>query len=226
VTPDTWAHVAFKIKVHSSAGTLTIYVNGSVVLTLTGLNTRGSASDDQTDLVMYGYFNNVAACYFDDFIITDSVTVDDDDRNGYLGDVIGERVALVGDGASSQWTRNSGATNASCVDDTLQDGDATIVTADTVGRLDLYTVAAPVRIANPLQFLQITTVGKKDTGGTRAIAHAVRSAGANHIQADRYLSTSYAAQVTRLVTNPETSAAFLMSELGPTGIQVGQKVTV
>jgi hypothetical protein len=50
-----------------------------------------------------------------------------------------------------QWTRNTGATNVSCVDETPPDDDTTYVEDGTVGHVDTYTVPALTRITDGIR---------------------------------------------------------------------------
>jgi len=223
VTPNAWVHIGCAVKVHATTGTATVYINGAAVLTLSGQNTYNATSaTTEVDEIVIGYFGG-DVCDFDDFIISDDVA--GDGRTTFLGDQLGEVVSVLADGSSTQWTRNTGATNASCVDDAVPDDDTTTVAAATVGFTDLYTlVSAPVRVTDPVSCLQLVTVAKKSEGGTRALAHVVRSAGTNYPQSDHYLGSTYVTQQTVVTKNPATSADWLVAAIS--ALEIGQKVTV
>jgi hypothetical protein len=214
-----YVHLGFAVQVHPSAGVITVYVNGLAQLTLTGLNTRnGTITASDVDHIIVGGTD----LEIDDFVISDDVDTGDG-CTAFLGDLAGERLLLTGDGATTQLTRSGGASNASCVDDPTPDGNATVVTGTTVGLTDLYTHSALTRL-DTVRCLQIATVAKKSSGGTRAIAHVVRTGGVNYPQTDQALGTDYAAQISPLALNPETSAAWTNAEVDAT--ELGPKVTV
>jgi hypothetical protein len=220
--PSRYESVELYVKVHASAGSVRVRINGQEVLTLTGVGTKNPTAgttwsgwyvgQDQTrgtldvdDLMLY-----------DDFASGDGVT-------DFLGDLTAECLVVTGVGASSQWTRNTGATNVSCVDETPPDGDTTYVEDSTVGHVDTYTLPPLSRITDGIRAVQVVLTAKKTGAGTRAIAGVLRRSGTNHLGADAYLGTAYDARTAVFTTDPVggawTPAALASSE-------IGQQVTV
>jgi hypothetical protein len=221
ITPNTYVHLGFVTTIDPSAGVCQVYVNGTRRLNLTGQNTQNSSASGAVYSLLV-----VGLDFAGDLDLSSGLYMCDDTGahcNAFLGDLVGEVVRPAANGVLAQWTPSSG-TNAACVDDISPDGDATRVTADSVDLADLYTHGPLTQIADGIQCAQIVTIGKKSTSGTRALAHLVRSGGTTYVQADQYLGTDYAAQVTPVELDPATSAPWTIS--GWDATQIGQKVTV
>jgi hypothetical protein len=214
-------HLGFVTTIHASAGVVKVYINGVLRLDLSGLNTQNaSASGAVYSLIVVGNYPLGSIDLSSGFYICDDTGAQ---CNAFLGDLVGEVVRPTANGVLAQWTASSG-TNAACVDDVSPDGDATRVTADSVGLSDLYTHGPLTQIADGIQCAQIVTIGKKSTSGTRALAHLVRSGGTTYAQTDQYLGSDYAAQITPVELDPATSAPWTVS--GWNATQIGQKVSV
>jgi hypothetical protein len=223
VMVNTWTHIAVKVLCHPTAGAVNVWVNGSLVVNLTGVATQNAGFVEHSiapniDEIAIG----TPYWYYDDFIVTND-TDSGDGCIGFLGDLIGEKVGPTSDVAAG-WSRNTGSTNASCVDDAAPDGDATYVYSDALNALDLYGMGALARIEDGIKAVQVSSVAKKTSGGTRAIAHAVRVGGTDYLGSNQYLPTDYAGQETVFALNPDTSASW--SAAAVNAAAVGQRVTV
>jgi hypothetical protein len=224
ILPNVWMSVEAYVKVHATAGVVRVRINGQEVLMLTGINTLNEygASAAWTG---WHIGQEIGSGDLD----MDDVMIYDDTDNGdgvadFLGDLTAECLVAAGPGASSQWTRNSGATNASCVDEIPPDGDATYVEDQTVGHVDTYTVSPLGRVSDGIVCVQVVTTAKKSGTGTRAVAGVVRRAATNFLGPAAYLATDYTVAVAAFPMDPSTSGAWTAGDVAST--EIGQQVTV
>jgi hypothetical protein len=212
--------------IHASAGEARVRVNGEEILTLTGLNTKNShASANYTSWdIGQGSGGGNGILLVDDLMIYDDFDNSDGGPTDFVGDLSGEFCPVSGAGTHADMTRNTGATNASCVDENPPDNDVTYVEDGTVGHLDTYTHSALTRITSGIRCVQVVTVAKKTGAGTRAIAGVIRRSGTDYPGADQYLGTDYALGFDPRPVDPSTSSAWTASNVN--AAEIGQKVTV
>ncbi len=212
--------------VHGSAGAVGVRVNGEELLALTGINTKNShASANYTSWDFgQGSGGGNGILRADDLMIYDDFDNSDGGPTDYVGDLSGEFCMVSGAGAHADMTRNSGATNASCVDENPPDDDTTYVEDGTVNHLDTYTHAALTRIVSGIRCVQVVTVAKKTGAGTRAIAGVIRRSGTDYPGADEYLGTDYAIGFDPRPFDPSTAGAWSAANVN--AAEIGQKVTI
>ena len=67
---NTWNYIECQIKLHDTAGTVTVRVNGATVLTLTGQDTKNGGTKTVYDSIRLRYPSASFANLFDDLYIT------------------------------------------------------------------------------------------------------------------------------------------------------------
>jgi hypothetical protein len=224
LTPGTYHSVELYASVHASAGAVRVRVNGHEVLTLTGQNTLNPTTGGDKWTGWYvGLENSYGTLDVDDVLIYDDYN-NGDGVTDFLGDLTAECLVASGVGSNNQWTRNTGATNVSCVDETPPDGDTTYVEDATVGHLDTYTIAPLARITDGIRCVQVVLTAKKTATGTRAIAGVVRRGTSNYPGPDQYLGTAYGLATAAFPTDPSTSTAWTAGGVAAT--EIGPRITV
>ncbi|WP_413289874.1 hypothetical protein [Bdellovibrio sp. HCB337] len=131
---NTWSYVELYYKFGAS-GDIQVRIEGVEVLNLTGIDTRGGAASIQ----------NLALCstssailyYFDDLYLCDATgTV----NNTFLGPIAVQTRMPTADSAVA-FTRNTGTSNFSCVNEIPHNGATSYVSSATAGSRDLYETA-------------------------------------------------------------------------------------
>jgi hypothetical protein len=227
ILPKVWTHFECYVKVHATAGVVRVRINGAEVVTLTGVNTfnpyYGGTEVSAWNEWAIGSESSSAGRRIDDVMQYDDFD-NGDGVTDFLGDLTGEAIVASGVGASSQWTRNSGATNVSCVDENPADGDTTYVEDGTVGHVDTYTVAPLTRIVDGIKAVQVMTTARKSGTGTRAIATILRSGGTNYFGPTNYLGSDYGMTIAAFPKDPATGGDWSSMAVG--GAEIGQQVKV
>lgn len=224
IQANVYASIQTKTTIHASDGFCGVIVNGAEVMAASGLNTQNPGGSASYSLAINGGYY-AQTCDLDDlWFCDDVVTTPDDGCSDYLGDLIGEWRVASAVGASSGWTRNTGSTNVSCVDDVTPDSDSTYVEAATLGLTDMYGTGALARVTHGIKCVQVTAMAKTVGAGTRAIGLGVRVGAVDTFGADHYLTTDYAMQVSAFPLNPDTDLAWDKTEVD--AAEIGQTLTI
>lgn len=221
---NQWTAIGVDVKFSSAgAGTCKVYVNGALVLNLTGLTT-GTTSIADSVILGSGYahastFQNIVA-YYDDFFIYDATGAH---NNAYPGDV--KILALLpnGEGRVNQWSPTGAAPNYACVNEVPPDGDTTYVADSTVGHEDTYTLQA-LSGASAVLGVQVCAFARKDDIVSRAIDLGVGNGASESYGSDIYLGANYSYVTQEFDQNPLTSANWATGDF--TTLQAAVKVAV
>jgi hypothetical protein len=196
-------YVEVKVKIDPSVGTVEFRYDNVALIALTGQNTRTSANSFATNILFCSVEDgttsySLSACDIDDLYICDSAG---SVNNDFLGDVRVECLFPTGAGNYAQFTPSTGS-NHTCVDETAQNGDTDTVSSATVGNIDSYAYGNPTPSSGSVKGVIVTSVAKKDDGGSRLITGHARLSSTDLAGADISLGNSYKSQQTVLETKP------------------------
>jgi len=217
-----WNYVEIKIVLHDSTGTVTVKVNSTALLTLTGKDTIGTPASATWSTVEW---SNGATAWVDDIYVCDG-------SGGLNDDVLGEvRVVTllpvtdaVAAGSNADFAWSGGTDHGSLVDEAAPNDDADYVSSNTLNHVDTWEYPA-LGYTGTIKGVQMNLSAKKTDAGTRAIAAVTRPVSTNRVHAtDHYLGTSYAYWRSIWELNPEDSGAWDVADVD--GAEFGVKVTV
>lgn len=211
----TWRWLEIKVKCHDTTGTYELKIDGSTVLSDTGVDTADSCS--YYSKVRLGYTSSALDVVYDDFFICDSTG---STNNDFLGDSYIVAIYPDGDGNSSQFTPSAGD-NYTCVDEEVIDYDTTYVESDTTGHLDLYTYESIS--AQDILGIQINMTCKETNAESFGIKTVTRIGSTDYTDSELTIgSTDYVNKRQIKETSPATSVAWTSSEI--TGAEFGVEV--
>jgi hypothetical protein len=135
LVPGTYAALAWQILPDPTAGLAIVQVNGTTVLSVTGVNTAGAGAAGYDDLGLCG--DPTGAQMFDDWYVLDVAGAA---PNAFLPDVRVDAVPPVGPGAHATWAPSSDTVALwQCVDDDgVPNDDLDYVHTIIVGELDSF----------------------------------------------------------------------------------------
>jgi len=214
-----WWYVEIKAQFSSSAN-VEIRVNGSTVLTLTGVDTTESGNNVCNAFAFVGGFND-GWQGFDDLYILD--TTGSAPYNTFLGDIRIIELLPNAAGDSTQWTPNAGA-NWDRNDDVTQDGDSTYVSSTTDGHTDLYNLTLPDSGATTIRAAKFLVTARKTDPGAREIEVLAKSGTTTDASAPVELTEVYVEYTNTYTQNPDTSADWTISDLND--LQAGFRIPV
>jgi hypothetical protein len=149
-----WKHVEAKVVIHDSTGTIDVWVDGALVFSATGLDTKyvGSGSIDAVTIgIQMGSHGSVTTD------ICDVIHAD-----SQIGENRVEYFPPTGAGANTTWTPSSGS-NFQTVDETTPN-PADYNSTDVVGEKDTFTAGNVPTTATILAVGLIALANKQDSG--------------------------------------------------------------
>lgn len=222
LAPGSWSFLEVKATINDSTGSVEIKQNGTSVLSLTSQDTRNAGNANVGRIRFQGHTGLGNNSWFDDVYICD--TTGSAPHNDYLGDVRIVMILPTGAGDSTQWTPNAGS-NWDRVDETPgHDGDTTYVSDSTAGDTDLYALADPTSSANTIRAVKVITTARKADAGAQNLELLVKSGTTTATSGNKALTDSYAEYNHTWIDNPDTSAAWTLSNLN--ALQSGFRIPV
>jgi hypothetical protein len=222
-TAADYKMVELEIVFHGSAGTVTVKVADSTVLTLTALNTAPSGVAQANRLHMRSR-SSASVWQVDDLYINDNIGSAPD--NTFYGEAfVVEGLSPSGDGNSSQWLGSDGnsVNNSLLVDDT-GNGDTDYVSSGTLNDVDTYALGNLANATGTIVGSRHLIVARKDDVAARTIASVLRTNSTDYVSGtNKTVTGTYVVYEDRRTINPDTSLRFTIAEIN--GLEAGQKVT-
>jgi hypothetical protein len=215
----TWYYVEAEVVISATAGTVKVWVDNVLKLDLSGLNTQATANPTTDGYQLF--IATSASMSIDELYFTDGAGSLNVGRLGPRRAVLG---VLNGDGVTTAWTRSTGSTNYTLVDEAPVNTTDWVQT-DVLNNVDLYTIAALSDVT--ISSVNGVQVGHfaQETGLTpREIQSVVRTGGSNFNSAALALLGSYFSYLHIWEQNPNTAAAWTQAEIE--GAQYGQELTL
>jgi hypothetical protein len=193
-------YVEVKINIHDSTGVCEVKVEGVTQFTYSG-DTK-NVTDTFLCAAFVGGIN--APWAIDDVYILNSAGTT---NNTYLGEQRCEIITPTSD-SSVAWTRNTGASNFSAVDDTIgaPDDDTTYVSSSTSAQKDEYGLSDLTVIAT-VAGVKLITRAEKDDANPLSLKTGIKS-GATDQQVTHALGVGYANFVDIFETSDGVNTAF------------------
>lgn len=204
-----WQHVEVKVILSDTVGEVTIRINGNVVLSLTGIDTKNGGTKTVLEGIRFWADFQAAGIRFDDLYLCNGAgTV----NNTFLGDCSVQTIFPNGDGASSQWVGSDGnsVSNYALVNETTP-STANYVESGTPGNIDTYAYG-DLPAGSVKGVVHRSYAAKSDTG-PQSFRQTARIGGVNYPGSDVALGTGYGVTTRVLETSPATSAAWSVSEV-------------
>ncbi len=173
LVPDVWSYIEMGVDTHASAGTVTIHVNGSLALNLSGEDTQGSKSNAWHDAFrLWPHTSSGPDIFFDDIYVLDG---SGSSQNSRLGP---QRVDIIipdGDSVASDdlWDRSTGSDGYALVDDGRELNTGDYVHTD-VAEKQMFTYAALSASVNAVNGIAIITDVDMESG-TMGLTPVIRS---------------------------------------------------
>lgn len=203
---NTWKVVSVRIKPSTTtSGIIQVAVDGSLVLNNTAVISAGAAPGTTRQITMQRWCNANGNYWIDDVVIMDSTS---GLGSSGLPEPLRIESALVPTGDSSvQWTRSTGTSNWSCVDEVPVSG-TDFVSTSTVGQRDVYDLAdRPVGNTTTIYAVQAEAWALNTDGGAPSMKLGLKSS-ASESQVTAGLSASAGRVVNLLELDPNGSVAW------------------
>jgi hypothetical protein len=211
---NTWFYVEFTIKLHDTLGTVTARVNGNVVGTVTGLDTKNAGTKTVFDTVRVKGMGS-SLCVIDDFYISNDATM--------LGNIKVETLYPNGDGSVNQWVGSDADSiqNYLLVNEVGAPVLTSYVESSTAGAQDLYTLTDLAAGTGTVRAVCAVAHAIKTDGGARQLKLLARGSSVNSSPI-RDLGTTPVNQHWTTTVNPETGMAWTRAQVN--ALQAGVEV--
>lgn len=226
IVQDAWNLIEIRHLCHDTTGIVEVWLGGTRVINLTGIDTKASAKNIRAFDLAYDRTsgsNSVSNKYiaFDDIAVNDTTG---SVNNGRPGDAGIYYLPPNAAGDVTQLTRggtDSGA-NWSQVDE-VPIGTTDDVRSSTDGQYDLYNITN-TPVAGTINAVELIAYAQKSDAGTAGIALMLKSGGTEDEGARQELNTANKFYRELHEQNPVTAAAWTTSSVD--SLQVGAKVKV
>ena len=215
--PGSWSYIEYKVVIASgTGGSVIMRINGVEVFNVTGIDTQETGTV-ASHLRLFGMDGNSdtqngQGCFDDVYIST----------SDFLGPIKIESILPNGDTADEDFTLSSGSDSYALIADDPIDADTSYIESNTSTDKTLVDLAALTYIASDVKAVQVNLTSKVDTGTMNQIPK-VKSGSTEGSGATQGISTtSYATTTQVFETNPDTTAAWAVSEVN--GMQAGVEV--
>jgi len=197
-------HIEWKIVIHNSTGTATLWINEVQRANATGLDTQATANSTASQvLIGSGNENGAQVDHFDDHLVRDDQQIGDRQVRSFLP---------TGIGATNQWTAVGAATTREAVDEAAPNDDTDYAEESTVGEISLFTFGS-IPSTSTIDAVIPYPYAKKTDAGTAKFKSVVRHSGVNYPGAEKAPSDgAYEYHPDILMVNPGTAAAFTAAD--------------
>lgn len=220
------AFIEFKGTIDNSAGTASVYINGVLALSLTGIDSQATANTSWNGVLIGGQIGTDGASGahdsendFDDFYVFDQSG--SSPWNNVVGDVRVARLKATTDGATTTLTTSTGTDHAALIDEEPPNDDTDYNHTSTTGNKDTYVMEDLPISGVQVYAVQVVVANKKVDPANASIAGVVRHSGTDYDSASQAQSTAYAFNRFMFQTNPGTSNPWTESDVN--AMQAGVK---
>lgn len=218
IANNTWHYIETELVISDTVGRVTVYVDSVQVLNLTSQDTKngGTGAINIISLACNAQSILTSPSHdFDDFYFVDAATK--------LGERKVETLYPTSDVAQG-FTRSTGATNYTLVDETTVNGDTDYVQASAVSTVDTYGFGNLSNTPTTVDAVQFSCFAEKTDATSRSIAQQAISGATTSDGANFSLAASYSKFERVMTTNPNGSITWTGSAVD--ALTGGPKVTV
>jgi hypothetical protein len=201
IVPTAWHRVELGFVISDTVGSYELRVDGATVLSATGVDTQNGVTTGVNVLIVANQ-QNVTITHDD---ITFNDTTGPAPNNTFLGDLHIEQLVPTSD-SSIAWTRSTGASNFSCVDEArISTTDYITIAAPGTDRYGLKDVTnTPAQIFG----VNVSFHGNKDNTGACDIRANLVSGGTVGTGTTRSMNTAAMLYTELFETDPDTGSAW------------------
>lgn len=170
IAASVWRYIEVQATIDGSSGSMIVRVEESEVINVTAANTKQGSNAFADRVRFYSFANNNDR--YDDLYIADTAG---SDNNSFLGDCRVQTLLPASD-AAIQWSRSTGSTNYSAVDDSPYSA-ADYVYSSTVGHVDRYGLSDLATTPASIKGVAMYYTYQKSDAGARTMRGFIKSGG-------------------------------------------------
>jgi len=219
---QSWHHFQIKIVINNTTGSVAIRRDGnsSDDWNSGSINTRNGTVTAQCNTVAFSSDLGAGGYLDDTFIFNDQGSA----PNTWQGDVRAVQQMPASD-SSVQWSRSTGSTNYSLVDESISNQDTDYVFSNTVNQVDAYNVASLVTTPSAIICIQQRMCFRRDDSGPHTVKAQIVSGGTTTNSADMVVGNTYQNQLmATYLTDPNTGLIWTATTAN--AVKIGPAVVV
>ncbi|MHC4310878.1 MAG: hypothetical protein ACYSW3_00220 [Planctomycetota bacterium] len=220
ISAATYYYLEVKVRVHNTLGSYEVKLNGSTILSGSGVDTQYQSNDDLNAVWVYTGNHTGNGMWIGDVYILDTSGNDNID---FLGDIRVDTLMPNGVGNKSQWTPSAGD-NYACVDESTPNDDTDYVETDVLNEIDTYAFGNLSALATAVKAVALNFVGKKTDSGVLRVSPVMRGSSADYVldSSGLALGSTYSHKQMVWQENPVDSSAFAEADVnsGEFGIKL------
>lgn len=214
ISLNVWHYLEFQVIISTTVGRYELRVDGTSTNWI-----PQSAANKNTQSTGNAYATGIALCLatatgfqaqYDDCYALDSTG---SVNTTFLGDCRVATLRPQAAGNYAQWTSNGGANFGNVNDDPYYDADTTFNQSATANQIDSFVFDDIPAASGSVFGIQHAIWAKKDAGAARTFAAFQRSGTNDHVGTTQNAATSYAMYLDLKETDPDTSAAWTITNL-------------
>jgi hypothetical protein len=202
---NQWRHFQFKVTISNTTGRVEIRQDGHIADDYDSgavLNTRNGSANSYCNKI--NFEGRVSNPWMDDFYLFNDQGIA---PNTWQGDVRAVQLMPTTD-SSVTWTRSTGASNFSCVDEPSENGDTDYVSTLTVNNVDQYGTSSLATTPNAIIGIVTKALVRMDDVGPHSVKTRLTSNSIVGDSATLSLSSTYQWLWANYMTDPSGGAAW------------------
>lgn len=221
IVTSSWQHIECRVTIDDTVGTVEVRVDGVTVLSLTGKDTKATATAG-TAQVMWGRGSDsigtpVVTEYIDDLFAWDTTG---GANNDFIGDRRVRTIFPDGNAATQEWAVTGAASAYQAINEAAPDGDTSYISASTSPTTSEFTLQdAPVSVG-AISGAQTYVYAKKTDAGTATMQVSMLSGVSVSAGADRPVTTAYTYWMDMHPVDPATGAPWTRDGLNAATLRV------
>lgn len=214
---NTWFYIAAKVRLHDSTGTVDIEINGSNVLSLTGLDTKNGGTKTVFDTAGWGAPGGGLSPRRRDLYVCNEAGTK---NNDFLGDVRVTASFPTGDTTPEQWTPSTGSDSFAVVDE-ASPNTTDYLESSTVGHITRMTLAdLPDTTHEVLGVVVKSYAAKSDAGAVREFRNGMFSDATTEVGATNVLGTGFTTFLDVFELDPDGDVDWTPTSYNASAVQV------
>jgi hypothetical protein len=205
VTANLYTAIEIEVTVGSSTGAVNIWVNGTPVLSATGLNTQATSNATANQVRIGDCDMNGMIILLDDFRVWDGSGSAQNAPLGTDSRIVTKLPSSAG--LLTGWTPNGAAANWQCVDDNPPDGDTTYVSSTAVNNQDSYQMPTAGLTQAPVMVVARSYI-RRDDAGPHTAAVGVQQGSSGALGPTITIGSTYQFIDGCILVDPSTGLAF------------------
>lgn len=213
---NQWVWIETKAVINSATGEASLRVNGTAILTQTGLNTQATANAFFNKIqVTQGGFGNQTQL-LDNYHFWDATAGSGNDPSTFFGEHLIDTSLAIAAGSNTQWLKGGSTINANNfqqVNEANEDGDTTYVfmSASGANDIDSYQFASMLETSGTIAIIAIDTIDRIDDAGPHTFDDFVKSGASTSLSAAISPSASYLNHQMFFALDPQGSVAWTLT---------------